>query len=220
MLLLRLFGLFLLRLAARALLSLLSNDPPRTTRWGRVRPHRRQRTTGDGTGILPRRRLLPTTQQSADLGHHQRNVLVLPLVEPSEPGSEAKVHAQLRQRFIGERKTGEALLLVQVGFLETFSQVEGRIRQATRHRVTIRSREMIGGGQQPAQQVEGSGKDGHLGMSHDTVCPIRRLIRDQRFQRSEIQERKQDTTTRNPKSLLRSLGLPQPRRAARALPPA
>ncbi|MGH2400701.1 MAG: hypothetical protein ACRDF6_12750, partial [bacterium] len=51
----------------------------------------------------------------------------------------------------------------QIGLLQPLAQIEGRIQEALRGAVAMGTGELVGGRQEPAQEIEGPGEDGHLG---------------------------------------------------------
>ena len=81
MLLLRLFGLLLLRYAQRALFRLLLNEPPRRTRLHRANPSLRA-IHQNYSGWFGNYVFHPASKQTTDLCHHGRSMLVLTGGEP------------------------------------------------------------------------------------------------------------------------------------------
>jgi len=95
-------------------------------------------------------------------------VLVLARLEPVELSGQSDIHLEPDQRFIGAFESFPAgRAFAQVGFLEPFAQIEGRIQKAAGKVVPVRAREVVRGGQQPRQQIERAREDDHLGWVHE-----------------------------------------------------
>ncbi len=81
----------------------------------------------------------------------------LPLVSQSE------IEAERVQAGIRVAKTGETRLLSPgVRVEQRLLEVESRVRQPSGNDEPLGLRELVSGGQKPAQQVEGSCEDDHL----------------------------------------------------------
>ena len=143
MLLLRLFGLFLLRYAQRTFLRLLLNEPPRTTRRLGTRPHNSGRSRVLSKELCTARPV-PTAQQAADFGCHAGHVPVLTICQPAPANGQPQIQPHPVERLVSGRELRYApLAAAMIGGVQALAQIESRIQQPARESVPVRTWKVV-----------------------------------------------------------------------------